>query len=76
MRFNYDNADYLLLNLDETSFGESRNQAVRAISSGQYGFVASRGRFGLWKRGGSPEKDAEGERLLGMSGHTRRHHGG
>ncbi len=74
MRFSYDNADYLLLNLDETSWGESRAQAVKAINSGRYGFVASRGRFGLWRRGPGTDKDEEGERLLGISSGRPRHH--
>jgi uncharacterized membrane protein len=73
MRFGYDNADYLLVNLDETSWGESRSQVLRALGTGDYGFVATRGRFALWQRGGPSDKDAEGERLLSAPHKKRRH---
>jgi uncharacterized membrane protein len=70
IRFFTFDADYLLANLDEVSWGTSRSNMQAAINTGKYGFVASRGRFGLWKRmpekQRNPEKDAEGLKLLGM----------
>jgi hypothetical protein len=54
------------------SWGDSRTNMLSAVNSGKYGFVASRGRFGLWKRGGAPDKDAEGAQLLHISPPRRR----
>jgi uncharacterized membrane protein len=71
IRFFILDADYLLANLEEVSWGPSRSNMQAAIRSGKYGFVASRGGFGLWKRmpekRRSPKKDEEGLRLLGMA---------
>jgi uncharacterized membrane protein len=66
MRFNNGKADYLLVNLDEASFAESRTHLLAALNTGKYGFVASRGRFALWSTKVGHEKDAEGARLLGI----------
>lgn len=71
IRFFTLDAEYLLANLDEVSWGTSRSNMQAAILSNKYGFVASRGRFGLWKRmpekRRNPKKDEEGLRLLGMA---------
>jgi uncharacterized membrane protein len=64
--FTYD-ADYLLANLDEVSWGTSLTNMRAAIQTKRYGFVASRGRFGLWSRKASHKRDEEGLKLLGMT---------
>ena len=67
MRFSTWDADYLLANLDEASWGTSRTNILAALSTGKYGFIASRGRFALWGKGKKHDKDAEGAKLLGVS---------
>jgi uncharacterized membrane protein len=67
IRFFTFDADYLLANLDEVSWGTSRTNMQAAINTKKYGFIASRGRFGLWGRGHSHKKDEEGLKLLGMA---------
>lgn len=64
MRFNHDNADYLLINIDEAQGGATKNQVAAALATNLYGFVAQRGRVQLWKRNGSQEKNAEGRKAL------------
>ncbi len=66
MRFGNGDPDYLLANLDEVSWGDSRTNMLKAINTGKYGFVAARGRFGLWSKKTGHEKDAEGRKLLGL----------
>lgn len=72
MRFGADRADYLLVNLDEVSWGDSRSNMLAAINTGKYGFVAKRGRFALWSTKAGPEKDEEGAQLLRISKPKRR----
>jgi uncharacterized membrane protein len=67
MRFSTWDADYLLANLDEASWGTSRTNLLSALSTGKYGFIASRGRFALWGKGKKHDKDAEGAKLLGVT---------
>jgi uncharacterized membrane protein len=67
IRFFTFNADYLLANLDEVSWGSSRTNMLAAIETKKYGFIASRGRFGLWGRKYSHKKDEEGNKLLGIA---------
>jgi uncharacterized membrane protein len=67
MRFSTWDADYLLANLDEASWGPSRTNLLAALSSGKYGFVASRGRFALWGKGRKHDRDEEGAKLLGVT---------
>jgi hypothetical protein len=67
MRFATWDADYLLASLDEASWGPSRSILLSALSTGRYGFVASRGRFALWGKGKKHDRDAEGATLLGAS---------
>src|SRR5262249_55257843 len=62
--FTYD-AEYLLVSLDEVSWGTSRSNMEAALNTGRYGFVTSRGRFGLWSKKAGHSKDAEGHKLLG-----------
>jgi hypothetical protein len=66
VRFFTFDADYLLVNLDEVSWGTSRTNMQAAIATGKYGFVTSRGRFALWSRKAKHTKNAEGLKLLGM----------
>jgi uncharacterized membrane protein len=67
MRFATWDADYLLVNLDEGSWGTSRTNLLAALSGGKYGFVASRNRFALWGKKRKHDKDAEGAALLGVT---------
>jgi uncharacterized membrane protein len=67
MRFATWDADYLLVNLDEGSWGTSRTNLLAALSGGKYGFVASRGRFALWGKKRKHDRDAEGAALLGAT---------
>jgi hypothetical protein len=67
IRFFTFDAEYLLANLDEVSWGTSRSNMQAAINTKKYGFIASRGRFGLWGRGHSHKKDEDGLKLLGMA---------
>ncbi|HEX6276179.1 MAG TPA: DUF2079 domain-containing protein [Polyangiaceae bacterium] len=67
MRFATWDADYLLANLDEASWGPSRTNLLAALSTGKYGFIASRGRFALWGKGAKHDRDEEGAKLLGVS---------
>jgi uncharacterized membrane protein len=67
VRFFTFDAEYLLANLDEVSWGTSRTNMQAAINSKKYGFVTSRGRFALWSKKASHKKDEEGLKLLGMS---------
>ncbi len=66
MRFGNGDPDYLLANLNEVSWGDSRTHMLKAVNSGKYGFVTSRGRFGLWSKKAGHEKDVEGRKLLGL----------
>jgi uncharacterized membrane protein len=67
MRFATWDADYLLANLDEASWGTSRTNLLAALATGKYGFVGSRGRFALWGKKRSHRKDADGAALLGVT---------
>jgi len=64
MRFAHDNADYLLINIDEAQSGATKTQVAAALATNKYGFVAQRGRVQLWKRDGSQEKNPEGRKAL------------
>lgn len=66
LRFTYEDADYLLMNLDEARSG-STNQIVKgAIATGKYGYVGRRGNFALWKRGGEQSRNDQGKQALGI----------
>ena len=67
MRFSTWDADYLLANLDEASWGPSRTNLLASLAGGKYGFVASRGRFALWGKKRKHDRDAEGAKLLGVT---------
>ncbi len=63
-RFGHDNAEYLLINIDEARSGSAADVARKALGSGKYGFVTQRGRLTLWKRGGDPQNNRKGMQLL------------
>lgn len=67
MRFGYDDADYLLVSVDEARRGKSHDQMKKALSTGEYGFVASEGDFALFAKGHPRDNIREGSRLLGIS---------
>jgi uncharacterized membrane protein len=64
IRFGYEDADYLLINLDESRSGAAADVAKKAVRSGNYGFVTSIGRVALWKRGGDHRNDPRGLKQL------------
>jgi len=66
LRYFYLDADYLLVNWEVTQ-GSTQSVLFKALSTGQYGFVAQRGKFALWKRGYSHALDAKGNALVGYS---------
>ncbi len=67
LRFQYEDADYLLMALDEARAEPTSHQVIaQAIKTGRYGYVARRGGFVLWKRGHSKERNEQGEKLLGL----------
>ena len=63
-RFGHDDAQYLLINLDEARSGSAADVARKALKSGHYGFVTSIGRVALWKRGGDHRNDKRGLKQL------------
>lgn len=68
MRFSYDDADYLLINIDEvTANPPTRDMVKKALDTKQYGFVTQRGTLLLWKRHYDQAKNGEGRRLLHLS---------
>jgi len=67
MRIGHYNADYMLLKTsDLRSQKHEREHFKHALETGQYGFVDAAGPFTLWKRGHSTDRNAEGERLVGV----------
>ena len=66
MRVGHDDADFLLISLDEARAPGTKETTRAAIDSGKYGFVAVRERFVLWKRGYSQANNARGMKLLGI----------
>jgi uncharacterized membrane protein len=66
LRFAYEDADYLLMNLDEARTGSTNQILKGAIATGKYGFVTRRGNFALWKRGGDQARNAQGKQMLGL----------
>ena len=65
LRFGHDNADYLLVSINEAKLGATRKHFTQAVSSGQYGFLRQSGGFMLWKRGAPQDKNAAGLKLIG-----------
>jgi uncharacterized membrane protein len=63
-RFGHDNADYLLINIDEARGGSAADVARKALKSGEYGFIASRGRVALWQRGAETRNNKRGLKQL------------
>jgi uncharacterized membrane protein len=66
LRFFYEDADYLLINLDEARSSPTKDIVTSALETGKYGFVTSRGRVALWKRGGEQTENERGLRELGI----------
>jgi uncharacterized membrane protein len=66
LRFTYEDADYLLMNLDEARSGTTHSILKGAIATGKYGYVGRRGNFALWKRGGDKARNDQGKQILGL----------
>ncbi len=66
LRFTYDDADYLLMNLDEARSGTTHQILATAIATGKYGYVGRRGNFALWKRGGDRSRNDQGKQIIGL----------
>jgi hypothetical protein len=67
LRFQYEDADYLLMALDEARGEPTTHQILSsAIQTGKYGFVARKGAFALWKRGHDKDKNEQGMKLIGL----------
>lgn len=66
MRFDYNDADYLLVRLSEARRGKSHEQMKRALATGDYGFIDERGQFALWGKGHPHDRDEEGAKLIGV----------
>jgi uncharacterized membrane protein len=66
LRFAYEDADYLLMNLDEARSGTTNAILKSAIATGKYGYVGRRGNFALWKRGGDQSRNNQGKQILGI----------
>jgi uncharacterized membrane protein len=67
LRFAYDDADYLLMTIDEARGESSTHEIVRqALATGLYGFVQRRGNFLLWKRGAPTDKNEPAMKLIGL----------
>jgi hypothetical protein len=66
LRFTYEDADYLLMNLDEARSGSTNQILKTAIATGKYGYVTRRGNYALWKRGGDQARNAQGKQILGL----------
>lgn len=67
MRFGYDDADYLLVNLSEGRSGPSHEEISRAIKTGKYGFWGQRGNYVLWGKGVPTDKNADGARIVNVT---------
>lgn len=67
LRQAYEDAEYLLINVDEARQGTTRDVVREAIESDQYGFVTGRGNLVLWKRGHSQANNDAGRRALGIA---------
>jgi len=59
MRAGTQNADYLLIESHKLKLGRTRESLRGALESGQYGILARRADFGLFKRGQDPSKNAQ-----------------
>lgn len=67
LRFQHEDADYLLMALDEARGEPTTHQVVAsAVQSGKYGFVTRRGSFALWKRGHKKDNNEQGMKLIGL----------
>ena len=66
LRFTYEDADYLLMNLDEARSGSTNTILKGAIATGKYGYVTRRGNFALWKRGGDQSRNDQGKQIIGL----------
>jgi uncharacterized membrane protein len=66
LRFAYEDADYLLMSLDEARSGTTNQVLKNAIATGKYGYVTRRGNFLLWKRGGDQSRNDQGKQILGI----------
>jgi uncharacterized membrane protein len=66
LRFAYEDADYLLMSLDEARSGTTNQILKGAIATGKYGYVGRRGNFALWKRGGDQSRNDQGKQILGL----------
>jgi len=66
MRFGYQDADYLLVNTDEARRGKSNEHMKAALETGEYGFIAHKGRFALWGKGHPHDEDSKGARLINV----------
>jgi uncharacterized membrane protein len=67
LRFAYEDADYLLMTIDEARSEPTSHQVIAtAIATGHYGFVQRRGNFLLWKRGAPKDKNEQGTKLIGL----------
>ncbi len=67
LRFAYDDADYLLMAIDEARGEPTSHQVIAsAIATGKYGFIARRGNFLLWKRNAPTDKNEPAMKLIGL----------
>ncbi len=67
LRFQYEDADYLLMALDEARGEPTSHQVIAsAVQSGRYGYVTRRGAFALWKRGHNKDRNDQGMKLIGL----------
>ena len=67
LRFAYEDADYLLMTIDEARGEPTSHQVIAtALATGKYGFVQRRGNFLLWKRGASKERNEGALKLIGL----------
>jgi uncharacterized membrane protein len=67
LRFAYDDADYLLMTIDEARSEPTTHQVVsQALATGLYGFVQRKGNFLLWKRGVPTDKNEPAMKLIGL----------
>jgi uncharacterized membrane protein len=68
LRFQHEDADYLLMTIDEARAEPTTHANVtQAIQSGHYGYVTRRGNFLLWKRGHNKDRNEQGMKLIGIS---------
>jgi uncharacterized membrane protein len=67
LRFAYDDADYLLMAIDEARAEPTTHQIVStALATGRYGLLQRRGSFLLWKRDHSRAKNEQGMKAIGL----------